>query len=334
MSRLKTEAATKSLLRRVRRQRLKYITILPSLITILNGVCGFTAIIFASKGSKLGLGQFSESPQIPFFAFGATTYFALSGYMILLAMIADMLDGRLARKVKSTSSFGGQLDSLCDIISFGVAPAFLMLKILECKLESVGFTGEGLLHRFIWLAAAAYISCTAIRLARFNVENEEDESAHMSFIGLPSPAAAGVIVSLIIFHQETLWELSTTHSQISLVFENMIIYTLPFLALGVAILMVSRIRYPHILNQYLKGKKPFAHLIRVLLLLAFVIWSIQAALVLIFCGFAASSFVRWLYYRVIRSKDSLIPQARQPALIGIHEPQTAEQDDSALRIED
>jgi phosphatidylserine synthase len=60
-------------------------------------------------------------------------------------------------------------------------------------------------------------------------------------------------------------------------------------------LMVSRIRYPHVLNQYLKGKKPFAHLIKILLLLAFVIWNLQAALVLIFCGFALSSFGKWLY---------------------------------------
>jgi len=95
------------------------------------------------------------------------------------------------------------------------------------------------------------------------VENEEDESAHMSFVGLPTPAAAGVIVSLVILHQDTLSGL------------NVIIYALPFLALGVAVLMVSRIRYPHILNQYLKGRKPFAYLIRVLLLLAFVTWNIQ-----------------------------------------------------------
>ena len=302
MPRLKTEAAKKSLLRRVRRQRLKYIAILPSLITILNGVCGFAAIVFAGKGAKLGLGQFS--------------YFAMSGYMILLAMIADMLDGRLARRVKSTSSFGGQLDSLCDIISFGVAPAFLMLKVLEYKLA--GFAGlnpatETFLERFIWLAAAGYISCTAIRLARFNVENEEDESAHMSFVGLPTPAAAGVIVSLIILHQETLPSL------------NVIIYALPFTALGVAVLMVSRIRYPHIINQYLKGKKPFAYLIRVLLLLAFVIWNIQAALVLIFCGFAASSFVKWLYYKVIRNKHNLVSAANS-ALTTVEKSQIADQD--------
>ncbi len=313
MPRLKSESAKKSLLRRVRRQRLKYIAILPSLITILNGVCGFTAIVFAGKGALAATNDFSYHML-------KLTYFAMSGYMILLAMIADMLDGRLARMHQSTSSFGGQLDSLCDIISFGVAPAFLMLKVLESKLaEFAGLNPaiETFLQRFIWLAAAGYISCAAIRLARFNVENEEDESAHMSFVGLPTPAAAGVIVSLVILHQDTLPGL------------NVIIYALPFLALGVAVLMVSRIRYPHILNQYLKGKKPFAYLIWVLLLLAFVILNIQyAALVLIFCGFAASSFAKWFYYKVIRNKHNLV-SAAQSALTTVDKGKIADQDDVA-----
>ncbi len=294
MPRLKTEAAKESLLRRVRKQRLKYVTVLPSLITILNGVCGFVAIIFASRGA-----------------------FAMAGYMVLLAMIADMLDGRLARMSKNTSSFGGQLDSLCDIISFGVAPAFLMLEVLQ-EYKLAGFaqpnvTFENFLQRFVWLAAAAYISCSAIRLARFNVENEEDESAHMSFIGLPTPAAAGVVVSLIIFHQEIILpELSGGDTPAYLGFcESAVIYSLPFLVLGVAVLMVSRIRYPHVLNQYIKGKKPFTHFIRVLLFLLFVIWSRQAALVLIFCGFAASSFVKWFYYRVIRKREPILPTLEQ-----------------------
>jgi CDP-diacylglycerol--serine O-phosphatidyltransferase len=236
----------------------------------------------------------------------------MAGYMVLLAMIADMLDGRLARMSKSTSSFGGQLDSLCDIISFGVAPAFLMLEVLqEYKLAglaqpSVAFAS--FLQRFVWLVAAAYISCAAIRLARFNVENEEDESAHMSFVGLPTPAAAGVLVSMIIFHQEIILpELTGSDTPAYLGFcESAIIYTLPFLVLGVAVLMVSRIRYPHVLNQYIKGKKPFTHLIRVLLFLLFVIWSRQAALVLIFCGFAASSFVKWFYNKVIRKREPIL----------------------------
>ncbi len=314
MPRLKTKTAKERLLRRVRKQRLKYITILPSLITILNGVCGFAAIVFTSKGA-MSTEEFSyHKLQLP--------YFAMAGYMILLAMIADMLDGRLARMSQSTSSFGGQLDSLCDIISFGVAPAFLMLKILEHRFAtSVGLNSavEDFLQRFIWLAAAAYISCTAIRLARFNVENEEDESVHMSFMGLPSPAAAGVIVSLVIFQQQKVPNL------------NAIIYALPFFTLGVAVLMVSRIRYPHILNQYLKGKKPFAHLIRVLVLLAFVIWSIQVALVLIFCGFAASSFMKWFYYKVIRRRDYLAlaaEPASSGALISADELEITEPDNS------
>ncbi len=324
MPRSKTDAAKKSLLRRVRRQRLKYIAILPSLITILNGVFGFTAIIFAAKGSE----ALSADSKIPFFTFGSTTYFAMSGYMILVAMIADMLDGRLARRVQSTSSFGGQLDSLCDIISFGVAPAFLMLNILEYEVASIGLADERFLQRFIWLSAAAYISCAAIRLARFNVENEEDESAHMSFMGLPTPAAAGVIVSLVIFHQETIPTF-------------VIICALPFFALGMSILMVSRIRYPHILNQYLRGKKPLADLIRVLLMLAFVWWNIQVALVVIFCGFAANSFVKWLYFRVPISRsiaklrhrvshnnDNLVPAAQQSASIAIDQATVDEQDDS------
>jgi CDP-diacylglycerol--serine O-phosphatidyltransferase len=293
MHKSRTDTAKKSLLRRVQRQRLKYITILPSLVTILNGVCGFTAIILAAKSVEAGLGQLSEGSRIPF-SFGAPPYFAMSGYMILLAMIADMLDGRLARMSQNTTSFGGQLDSLCDVISFGVAPAFLMLRILEYRLAD--FAGlypevETFLHRFVWLSAAAYLSCAAIRLARFNVENEEDESAHMSFVGLPTPAAAGVIVSLVILHQETLPNL------------NVILYILPFVAIGVGVLMISRIRYPHVLNQYLKGKKPFEHLIKALLLLAFVIWNIQAAMVLIFCGFAASNLLKWIYYKLIRKID-------------------------------
>ena len=93
-------------------------------------------------------------------------------------------------------------------------------------------------------------------------------------------------------------ELSARSTQAYAICDNAIIYALPFLLLGVSVLMVSRIRYPHILNQYLKGKKPFTHLIRALVFLGLIIWSRQAALVLIFCGFAASGFLKWLYYKV------------------------------------
>ncbi len=301
MRRFRTEAARESLLRQVRRQRLKYITVLPSLVTILNGVCGFAAIVFASKGDGM-----SRPLDM--------SYFAISAYLILLAMVADMLDGRLARMNQSTSSFGGQLDSLCDVISFGLAPAFLMLKVMEYKLAGIARMGpmvESFLLRFIWLTAAVYVSCAAIRLARFNVENEEDESAHMSFMGLPTPAAAGVIASLVIFHQEAFVDFAEDGFSSQYLFANGLIYVIPFLAVWVAVLMVSRIRYPHLLNQYIKGKKPFAILIRALLFLALIILSRHAALLLIFFGFAASGFCRWLYQKATK-KSGFIPVTEQP----------------------
>ncbi|MBN2455938.1 MAG: CDP-alcohol phosphatidyltransferase family protein [Sedimentisphaerales bacterium] len=295
MKKTKKKTPKDRLFHRVRRQRLKSITVLPSLVTIFNGICGFTAIVLAGKVQTNQNSHFSHPLAIP--------YFAMAGYMIILAMVADMLDGRLARMSKSTSSFGGQLDSLCDVISFGVAPAFLLLKMLEHSSFAFSQLNPAIsefLKRSFWLAAAAYLSCAAIRLARFNVENEENESAHMSFIGLPSPAAAGVIVSLIIFHQETLPQLAAGNTRIFTICENLIIYALPFVALAMAILMISRIRYAHVLNQYLRGKKPFAHLIRALVLLGLIIWSRQAAMVLIFCGFAASGFVKWSYCRFLK----------------------------------
>jgi CDP-diacylglycerol--serine O-phosphatidyltransferase len=264
----KAKANRGKLFRRMRKQRVRYIALLPSLITILNGVFGFTAIVLASKAQ----------PEA-----GRWSCFAVAGYMVLVAMFADMLDGRLARMSQSTSSFGGQLDSLCDMISFGIAPAFLMLKLVESKLELSNVICEGFLHRFIWLAAIAYIACTAIRLARFNVENEENEAAHMSFAGLPSPGAAGVIVSIVIFHQE------------EVPYFDLLVYVLPFITLGAAILMVSQIPYPHILNVYLTGKKPFGHLIWILFLLGLAVWHLEIALMLTFGSFAGSSLAKWLY---------------------------------------
>ena len=294
MTKLKTKAARNRLFQAVRRERLNYIAILPSSITILNGLCGFASIVLASNEK-----------------------FVLSAYMLFLAMIADMLDGRVARMSKSTSSFGGQLDSLCDMISFGLAPAFLMLKVTQHKFTNfmeMNASLEGFLQRFIWLAAASYISCAAIRLARFNVENEEEESAHMSFIGLPTPAAAGVVVSLFLFHQQVFKEFYDHSSVFFRIGGDIIVFSLPFLVFFSAILMVSRIRYPHIVNQYFKGKKPFAYFLRVLVVIGFVIWSTQVAFVLIFCGFAASGFLKWLYLRFFRRERKALEVPSQLSL--------------------
>jgi len=302
----KSERAKRSLLRTVRKQRLKYITVLPSLVTLINGACGFASIVFASKAGyaapQAGLAVYHD--QFPFLA--------MSGYMIFFAMIADMLDGHLARLSQSTSSFGGQLDSLCDVISFGVAPAFLMLRVVESNLAFNPII-DIFIYRFLWLAAAIYISCAAIRLARFNVENEEDESHHMNFWGLPSPAAAGAVASLIILNQEMSKKIQEDWTLFSQIGHTVIVYALPFALLAAAVLMVSRIRYPHIVNQYLRGKKPFGYLIRAVAVIVIVIYYFEVALVVVFWSFALSGVLKWFYNRVI---------AHKPAEEEIEEPPT------------
>ncbi len=271
MTNLRRRSSHKRFFGHDRKRAVKYITVLPSLVTIINGACGFVSLVLASSADAI-------QPSY-------TSHFAMAGYMILLAMFADMLDGRLARMSQSTSSFGGQLDSLCDVISFGVAPGFLMLKLLQYQLKGIALVNTNILQRFIWLATLAYITCAAIRLARFNVENEQRPADHTTFTGLPSPAAAGVLISMIIFHQEM-----TPQS-------NFIVYILPAITFCTAALMISRIPYPHIFNLYLRGKKPFGYLIRILIMLGMVWVNLQAALVLLFYCFAASGIIKTIHRR-------------------------------------
>jgi CDP-diacylglycerol--serine O-phosphatidyltransferase len=284
----KAKHAGDKILKTVKRKRLKYIPLFPSLVTIINGLFGFTAIILMSKYNPAIEREFSYHNL-------ELTYPALAGYMVLLAMIADVLDGRLARMSNSTSTFGGQLDSLCDIISFGLAPAFIIVMLTGTQLS--GFEKDtpvlhNFLQRLIWISAAAYISCAAIRLARFNVENEKSKSSHFDFSGLPSPAAAGVIVSLVIFQQEALPEFTTPGSFYYTIFSKLLLWTLPAAGFFLAALMVSRISYPHFLNQYFKGKKPFAYLLMSLVAVGMVIWVRQIALVAGFWGFALSGAIK------------------------------------------
>lgn len=302
----KTERQKRSLLRSVRKHRLRYITVLPSLITLINGVCGFASIVFAAKAGHVdssGLNVYNS--QFPFLS--------MAGYMIFWAMIADMLDGHVARISHSTSSFGGQLDSLCDAISFGVAPAFLMLQVVQSRV-SFHPTFDVFVYRFLWLTAAIYISCAVIRLARFNVENEEDESNHSSFSGLPSPAAAGVIASLVVLNQDILKALSDNHTIAANLGYNIIIGVLPFAALAAAILMVTRITYPHFVNSLLRGRKPFAYLLWTMAILVVFVFSLEVALALVFCGFAISGAARWLYQRFVLHKTEPDDAEEPPAV--------------------
>ena len=269
-------------------RRLKHIALLPSFITLMNGACGFISIFFASIDQ-----------------------FAMAGYIIFVAMIADVLDGRVARLTRTTSSFGGQLDSLSDAISFGVAPAFLMLKLIEFHMEYLGFGGLDFsvhLGRILIICAVFYAMCAVVRLARFNVENDADESAHMNFSGLPSPAAAGFVTSLVVFHQQII---PAAVDETSRMFHIVTIAALPLITLLAGILMVSRIRYPHVANQLLRSKKSPGFILAIFTTVLLIVWNINIALVIGFCGFAIFGIVRWiiqgLFRRPIASKKTPPP---------------------------
>src|SRR5580658_7146983 len=161
--------------------------ILPTMFTLGNLVCGFFAIVIASRvptpNSPEGFTQTLATDP---------SHCMLSAWLIFLAMVFDALDGYVARLAKSSSEFGAELDSLCDMVAFGVAPAFLLVKM--CPQFSF-FHKEA-----VWVIAASYAACASLRLARFNTETS-DEDDHMSFRGLPSPAAAASVAGFaIMFH--------------------------------------------------------------------------------------------------------------------------------------
>lgn len=246
-------------LRRHRRQHriLQATAVLPSMATVCNGLSGFGAVHFATK---LGLGEISR-PE-------AMHNLMVACGLVFLAMVFDLLDGRLARMTRRTSDFGAQLDSLCDMVSFGLTPAVLALHAIiaifrEPDLGPPNVTVE----RLVWSCMAVYVACAALRLARFNVENLPDESAHMSFKGLPSPGAAAAIASLVLLYawlksQEQARELAIAPWQWITLATG-----ISFMTLFSGLLMVSRFRYPHVVNQFIRGKRPFAYLVKLVFLL-------------------------------------------------------------------
>lgn len=259
---------------------MKRIAILPTLLTLSNGVCGFAAIAYASKITPQ-----SSSADID-------SFFLSSAVLILAAMLFDALDGYAARMSKSASDFGGQLDSLCDAISFGAAPAFLLLRLgMDWR--------EQLLGRAVAMIAALYVVCAVLRLARFNLENSPEPASHMRFKGLPSPAAAGCVASLAIL-RATPWSGIPPEMMAALVR-----VWAPLGTLIAALLMVSRVSYPHITKQILRGRRSFSVLVQVVLALFLVALLPSLACFLIFWGYALSGLLRRLLLRTVRGKSSL-----------------------------
>ena len=262
--------------------RIPRVSILPSLCTLGNALCGFGAITFTTKAllaSDTAASVFRQDVR-------------WAGYLVIFAMVFDALDGRLARFARATSDFGGQLDSLADAISFGVAPAFLMNRVVVEGLHNVMPAGLVEVLRIAWVCGAVYLGCTLIRLARFNVENVHDEEAHLSFRGLPSPAAAGALVSLIIVMAD-FWP-----DRAAGMLCTVMLWCLPAVAVVLGILMVSNLRYSHMLNQLVRGRRPVSHLVMVLLTLALAVVLREIILPVSFGAYALSGPVTGIWRRL------------------------------------
>jgi CDP-diacylglycerol--serine O-phosphatidyltransferase len=248
---------------RVRRRArvLKTIAVLPSLATLSNLVCGLGAVYMCllsvgAQGTDL-LRATLDNPNIEKFF---PTFLAIAAYLIVVAMFFDGIDGRLARLARRTSEFGAQLDSMADIVSFGLAPAVIVLCIAHPENVTELSAGHRLYWRIEWVMAAIYVCCAAMRLARFNVENVEDESAHMGFRGLPTPGAAAAIVGMVIFHQDLLGSLAPAWAS------DVVAMLMPPFAMILGLFMVSRFRYAHMVNTVLRGRRPFRQVVGILVL--------------------------------------------------------------------
>src|SRR5215212_4360762 len=148
--------------RRSPRRFRRGVYLLPSMLTMGNMFCGYACIVYSMRGE-----------------------FAMAAPLIGVAIVLDMLDGRVARMTGTTSEFGLEFDSLADVISFGIAPAVLAF---AWGLQPLGRLG--------WLAGFLFLTAAAMRLARFNIQSAMGGDKRY-FVGMPSPAAAGVIAAMV-----------------------------------------------------------------------------------------------------------------------------------------
>ena len=236
--------------------------ILPTLMTLGNAICGLAAIGLATKaiGVRLAIEGTDKASVLAPSDYDALRY---AGALIFLGMLFDALDGQVARLLNQTSKFGMELDSLCDVITFGVAPAFIML-----------FFADYFHPRLMKGAAGIYTLCAILRLARYNVE-ADDGGDTSYFRGLPSPAAAGTIATFAMAMPDIMLQKEAILESVSIDVYQLVMMVVPPLTVVLAWLMVSTVRYPHLAKQLAKKKSMKRHYFKIVQLL----FAIIAALV-------------------------------------------------------
>jgi CDP-diacylglycerol--serine O-phosphatidyltransferase len=236
----------------LRRDRMKKgIYVLPNLFTTANFFCGFYAAIAAMKGM-----------------------YEIAAIVILIAVVLDSLDGRIARMTHTTSKFGGEYDSLCDLVTFGVAPGLLAY---NWSLSAYGKWG--------WLAAFLFAVCGALRLARFNVQVGIIDSR--VFNGLPIPGGAAVVGTGILLYYYLGGEGSFTHPSIMVC------------VIAIALCMVSSIKYYSFKDLNYFSRKPFMSFVLIVLILVIIVAEPQIMLFTFAFGYSLSG-PAWAIFRMTR----------------------------------
>ncbi|HEX4124328.1 MAG TPA: CDP-alcohol phosphatidyltransferase family protein [Tepidisphaeraceae bacterium] len=277
-----------------RRAYIRSVYSLPSLATLGNAICGFGSIYVAAMAPG------EPASTDPWTAFFYHHQFAAAAYLIFLAMIFDALDGRLARFTRHTTDFGGQLDSLADVISFGAAPGLLVIFLFHRAHLTLDLP---VLTRSIWAAGALFFCCAALRLARFNVSNAHGEQHHFSFLGLPSPGAAGAVAGFVLMQQrfaESAAAAGGTGAVVAGHAADVCIWLLPPLVFVTGLLMVSAIRYPHLVNRYLRGRRSIKSLLVMLLFLLLMVVAHRIALGIATVTYALMGPIAWGWSRIRR----------------------------------
>ena len=245
----------------------KGIYILPNLITLSSMFAGFYSIVASFNGD-----------------------FERAAWAILIASIFDVLDGWVARMTHTATRFGIEMDSLADVISFGVAPAILAY---TWTLSSFGKIG--------WLGSFFLVACAALRLARFNVQMGSAEKKH--FTGLPTPASALVIATTVLAYEEVVGILERLNlvRLADAVVKDYWVLALTFLLAG---LMVSNITYHSLKEANLKERRPFGILVVIAAFLAVVAYHPALVLFLVSVAYVAVGIAEALYQLVRKRRPT------------------------------
>lgn len=244
---------------------------LPNLMTAGNLFCGFVAVIHCIQ-ARLAETQLTGE----YLNQTSSGHYTLAVWFIFGAAAFDTLDGRLARMGGRESLFGAEFDSLADVISFGIAPALMVFFLILSPTQ-----GYEIFRSIGWFLGFIYLLCAAVRLARFNVitnpllhGNKKD--SNKDFVGLPVPAAAATVASLVLF----LLHLSSIDKTLRLW-----ALALPPLMLLIAILMVSTVRYPSGKTLDLQTKARLQFLVGFVVLIGLVVLFKEFAMVCMCLGY-------------------------------------------------